>query len=43
MVEAVWVAVEHHPHWKVQFERLTRRIGIQKASVAIARKLLVAV
>ena len=27
MVEAAWVAVEHHPHWKAQFERLTKRIG----------------
>jgi transposase len=43
MVEAAWVAVEHHPHWQAQFERLTRRIGKQKAIVAIARKLLVAV
>ena len=43
MVEAAWVAVEHHPHWKAQFERLSRRIGKQKAIVAIARKLLVAV
>ena len=43
MVEAAWVAVEHHPHWKAQFERLTRRIGKQKAIVAIARKLLVTV
>jgi transposase len=43
MVEAGCRAVEHHPHWKAQFERLTRRIGKQKAIVAIARKLLVAV
>jgi transposase len=43
MVEAAWVAVEHHPHWKAQFERLTRSIGKRKAIVAIARKLLVAV
>jgi transposase len=43
MVEAAWVAVEHHPHWKGQFERLTKRIGKQKAIVAIARKVLVAV
>src|SRR5215472_3748973 len=43
MVEAAWVVVEHHPHWKAQFERLSRRIGKQKAIVAIARKLLVAV
>jgi transposase len=27
MVEAAWVAVEHHPHWQAQFERLTARIG----------------
>jgi hypothetical protein len=25
MVEAAWVAVEHHPHWKAQFERLAKR------------------
>lgn len=43
MVEAAWVAVEHHPHWKAQFERLSRRIGKQKAIVAIARKLLVTI
>ncbi len=33
MVEAAWVAVEHHPHWKAQFEHLTRRMGKQKAIV----------
>jgi transposase len=27
MVEAAWVAVEHHAHWKAQFERLSARIG----------------
>ena len=43
MVEAAWVAVEHHPHWKAQFERLSVRIGKQKAIVAIARKLLVTI
>jgi hypothetical protein len=43
MVEAGCRAVEHHPHWKAQFEHLTRRMGKQKAIVAIARKLLVAV
>jgi len=43
LVEAAWVAVEHHPHWKAQFERLTARIGKQKAIVAIARKLLVTI
>src|SRR5437879_3309760 len=40
-VEAAWMAVEHHPHWKDQFERLAMRIGKKKAIVAIARKLLV--
>jgi transposase len=43
MVEAAWVAVEHHPHWKAQFERLAARIGKQKAIVAVARKLLVTI
>jgi transposase len=43
MVEAAWVAVEHHPHWKAQFECLSARIGKQKAIVAIARKLLVTI
>src|SRR6266487_1945197 len=43
MVEAGCRAVDHHPHWKAQFERLTRRIGKQKAIVAIARKLLVTI
>lgn len=41
LVEAAWMAVEHHPHWKEQFEQLARRIGKKKAIVAIARKLLV--
>jgi transposase len=41
LVEAAWMAVEHHPHWKEQFERLATRIGKKKAIVAIARKLLV--
>src|SRR5215469_11906152 len=43
MVEAAWVAIEHHAYWKGVFERLSGRIGRQKAIVAIARKLLVAV
>jgi transposase len=42
MVEAAWVAVEHHPPWKTQCEHLTRRLGKQQALVAIARQLLVA-
>ncbi len=43
LVEAAWVAVETHAHWKAQFARLSARIGPQKAIVAIARKLLVAI
>jgi hypothetical protein len=43
MVEAAWTAVEHHPYWKAQFERLSARLGKNKAIVAIARKLLVVV
>jgi transposase len=43
LVEAAWIAIEHHPHWKALFERLSERLGKQKAIVAIARKLLVAI
>ena len=43
LVEAAWIAVEYHAHWKGLFERLSARIGKHKAIVAIARKLLVAV
>ena len=41
LVEAAWIAVEHHPLWKVRFERLAARTGKKKAIIAIARKLLV--
>jgi transposase len=43
MVECAWVAARRHPHWQSQFARLAKRIGKQKAIVAIARKLLVVV
>ncbi len=43
MVEAAWVAVNHHPYWKEQFERLKRRKAPAKAIVVIARKLLVVI
>lgn len=43
MIESAWVAVEHSPHWRTEFQRLEKRLGRQKAIVAIARKLLVAV
>lgn len=43
LIEAAWMAVEYHPYWKTQFERLAARIGKGKAIVAIARKLLVVI
>lgn len=43
MVDAANHAVQHHWHWKAEFERLSFRLGRSKAIVAIARKLLVAV
>lgn len=42
-VEAAWTAVETHPYWKEQFERLLRHKNKNQAIVAIARRLLVAV
>jgi transposase len=43
MVNAANHAIENHPHWKKEFERLEHHMGRSKAIVAIARKLLVAV
>jgi len=43
MISAANHAVEHHIHWKKEFERLGSHLGRSKAIVAIARKLLVAV
>lgn len=43
LVEAAWAAVEHHPYWKAEFARLTRRMDENKAVVAVARRLLVAI
>ena len=51
LVEAAWSAVRYicptagagHPYWKAEFERLARRMPENKAIVAIARKLLVAI
>src|SRR5262249_27224293 len=43
VVEAAWVAVRRHPHWRAEFARLAARLGERKAVVAVARKLLVAV
>jgi hypothetical protein len=43
MIEAAHAASRYHPHWKAELARLERRRGHNKAIVAIARKLLVAV
>ena len=43
MVEAAQTATNSHPHWKAELARLMPRLGRNKAIVAIARKLLVAV
>jgi transposase len=43
MVEAAHSASRTHPHWKAELARLEPRLGYNKAIVAIARKLLVAV
>ena len=42
-MQAAWIAVNTHPHWKEQYRRLARRKPANKAIVAIARKLLVVV
>jgi transposase len=43
MVEVAWGAVRSDPYWKAQYERLTKIKHPNKAIVAIARRLLVAV
>ena len=43
MVEAAHAACRSHPHWQAEMTRLEPRLGHNKAIVAIARKLLVAV
>lgn len=43
MVEAAHVVANSHPHWKAELARLQPRIGYNRAIVAIARKLLIAV
>lgn len=40
LIEAAWMAVQYHPYWKAQFERLATRIGKGNAIVPIARKFL---
>ena len=43
MVEVAWGAVRSDPYWKAQYNRLTKSKHPNKAIVAIARRLLVAV
>ncbi len=43
VVQAARNAAKSDPHWKTELERKEPRMGYQKAIVAIARKLLVAV
>jgi transposase len=43
LVEALWRAVECSDYWRVEFERLTRRMHPAKAIVALARKMLVVI
>jgi transposase len=43
MVEAARIAVLYDPYWKAQYAPLEKRLGTNKAIVAIARKLLVVV
>jgi transposase len=43
LVEAAWIAVEHHPFWKQEFHKLNHRMKSSKAIVAIAHKLLVVI
>lgn len=43
MVDAANHAVQDHPHWKKELERLTPRLGRSRAIVRIARLLLVSV
>jgi transposase len=43
LVEAAWVAVTSSPYWREQYHKLSQRMATNKAIVAIARRLLVAV
>ena len=43
LVEAAWVAINSHPYWREQYQKLSHRMPANKAIVAIARRLLVAV
>ena len=43
LVASAWVAVRWSDHWRELFQTLTKRLGKQKAIVAIARKILVVI
>lgn len=43
LIETAWVAVEHNPYWRARYAHWAKRLGPQKAIVALARKLLVVV
>jgi hypothetical protein len=43
MIEAAWAATRSSQYWQGEFAPLVRRIGQEKAIVAIARRLLVTV
>lgn len=43
LVEAAHIAANTHPYWQKELKRLEPRLGRNKAAVAFARKLLVAV
>ena len=43
LVEAAWVAVRCDPYWKANFIRLKKRMHVNKAIVAIARRMLVSI
>jgi hypothetical protein len=43
LIEAANVVANSHPHWKAELARLEPHLGRNKAIVAIARKLLIAV
>ena len=42
MVNAANHAVQDHPHWKAEYQRLEPHLGRSKAIMTIVRKLLVA-
>ena len=43
LVEAVYKAIKQDPHLSHKYNRLAKRRGINKAKIAIARKMLVSI